>query len=179
MKIIVVCNSKTGFTKRYVDWIAEELNCDVHSYKDFSKTVMETDDIIIFCSRVHAGKIEYLNKIKPYFYNQSKKIFIVVATGATPAAAEDVINKIWANNFTETEIKSIPHFYMQSGLDYEKMGFADRTIMKIVSKFMSGKKDKTDNEAGFEQAIQNSYDISSREYIMPLIRFIKDNFNNG
>ena len=29
MKIIVIYKSKTGFTKRYAEWIAEELKCDI------------------------------------------------------------------------------------------------------------------------------------------------------
>jgi len=63
---------------------------------------------------------------------------------------------------------------MPSGLNYEKMGFIDRIIMKIAVKIMSEKKDKNDNEAGFEQAIQNSHDISSRQSIMPLVDFVRN-----
>jgi len=179
MHFILICNSKTGFTKMYADWIAEELGCTVLPYKKFDKTVTKADNVIVFCSRIHAGKIEYLNVMKSHFYNPASNNFIVVATGATPNAAKDVINKIWDNNFTEVEMKSIPHFYMQSGLDYDKMGLVDRTIMKIASKIMGRKKDKSDNEAGFEQAIQNSYDISSKEFIIPLLEFIKSKYSVG
>ena len=177
MKIIVIYNSKTGFTKRYVDWIAEEIECEIHPYKNFDKINIKPENIIIFCSRIHAGKVEYLDKIKSQFYNPTTKNLIVVATGATPVAAEDVINKIWTNNFTETELESLPHFYMQSGLDYNKMSFIDRTTMKMAARIMNKKKNKDDNEAGFEQAIQSSYDISSKEYVKPLINFIKENIN--
>ena len=62
---------------------------------------------------------------------------------------------------------------MQGGLNYEKMGILGRMIMKILAKILSRKKDKSSDEAGFEQAIGSSYDISSREYIAPLIQFIK------
>ena len=92
--MIIICNSKTGFTKRHADWIGEELNCTVLPYKDFTKTTIKSNDIIIFCSRIHAGKIEYLDKIKPHFNNHLEEHFIVVATRATPAAAVDVVNKI-------------------------------------------------------------------------------------
>lgn len=62
---------------------------------------------------------------------------------------------------------------MQGGFNYEKMGILDRMIMKTLSKILSRKKDKSSDEAGFEQAIGSSYDISSREYIAPLIQFVK------
>jgi menaquinone-dependent protoporphyrinogen IX oxidase len=177
MKIIVICNSKTGFTKRYADWIAEELNCNVLPYNDMPNTVINANDIVIFGSRVHAGKVEHLDKVKSRFGNQHN--LIVFATGGTPASEVTTIEKIWKGNFTDTEMKLIPHFYIQSGVNYEKMGLVDRGIMKIAAGIMSIKKDKSDSEAGFEQAIQNSYDVSSREYIMPLVRFVRNNYNLG
>ncbi len=98
---------------------------------------------------------------------------IIFETGPTPLAAEDVINTIWESNFSNEELKIISHFYMQGGFNYEKMGILDRMIMKTLSKILSRKKDKSSDEAGFEQDIGSSYDISSREYIAPLIQFVK------
>jgi len=172
MEIIIVYNSKTGFTKRYVDWIAEEIKCEVQSYNDFIKTVKKSDKMIIFCSRIHAGKIEYLDKMKLLLNHHSNGKFIVVATGGTPNAANDVVDKIWENNFTQDELKTIPHFYMQAGLNYEKMGMVDWLLMKMAAKIMSRKKKRNDNETGFGLAIQKSHDITSKEYIKPLIEFI-------
>ena len=178
MKTIIVYNGKTGFTKRYADWIAKELKCSILSYKDFTKKVIEENDIIIFGSRVHAGKIEHLKKIKSQFVNKSRQKLIVFACGATPVFEKNTIDKIWANNLSESEIKSIPHFYMQSGLNYERMGFLDRIIMKTVAKLMSKKQNKTSEEAGFTQAVQSSYDISSKEHILPLVNCVKGIINN-
>lgn len=177
MKIYLIYNSKTGFTKKYAEWIAEEIVCNVVPFADMSKIAINADDVIIYGSRIHAGKIEYLDKVKTYFSHHTRQNLIVFATGGTVASAESAIDRIWAENFTQTEIKSIPHFYMQSGIDYQKMGFADRTIMKIVAKLMRRKKDKSEEEKGFEQAIQNSYDHSSKDYIMPLVNFIKNKAN--
>ncbi len=73
---------------------------------------------------------------------------------------------------------SIPHFYMQSGLCYEKMGFFDKTLMKMLSKMLSSKKDKSDSEGGTTIAISKSHDISSKDYIMPLVNYIKNTYND-
>ncbi len=62
---------------------------------------------------------------------------------------------------------------MQSGLNYEKMGIKDRMIMKTLAQILSRKNDKSSDEAGCEQAIRSSYDISSREYITPLVQFMQ------
>ena len=174
MKTIVVYNSKTGFTKRYADWIAEALNCGAQSYKDFADIDIGAYDMIIFGGFIRVGKIAGLKKVKARFDDHSIGKLVVFATGATPAVAEDAVKTIWAGNFTDAELQSIPHFYMPGGLDYGKMGFSDRTVMKMVSKMLSGQKEKTDNEAGFEQALNESHDISSREYIQPLLRYVED-----
>lgn len=49
--------------------------------------------------------------------------------------------------------------------------------MKTLAKFMSRKKDKSNEEAGCSNAINNSYDITSREYIMPLIKFVNEKYS--
>ena len=173
-KIMVCVHSKSGFTKRYADWIAQELGCDVKPYKDFQNTKIEADDIVIFGSRVFAGKVQHLSKVKLRLSNHPTGNLVVFATGATPAAAEDVITGIWNSNLSETERQTIPHFYLQSGLDYEKMGFVDRTLMKMVAKLMSNKKEKSEDEDAFGQAIKESYDISSKDFVMPLVQCVNE-----
>ncbi|TYQ18137.1 UNVERIFIED_CONTAM: menaquinone-dependent protoporphyrinogen IX oxidase [Acetivibrio alkalicellulosi] len=173
MKTIVVYKSKSGFTKRYAEWIAEELKCDIYAYENFTQNSIAKYDLLIYGTRIHAGKVDGLKKIKKLFANDKSFNMIVFATGATPSEAEDVINKTWKANFSEEELKRFPHFYMQSGLNYEKMGLIDRLIMKIFAKILSRKKDKNLDEVGCEQAIGSSYNISSREYILPLVQFVR------
>ena len=56
------------------------------------------------------------------------------------------------------------------------MGFIDRTIMRIVAKLIDKKKNKNETEKGFGKAIKKSYDISSKEYIEPLLKFVRDKY---
>ena len=175
MEIIIYYNSKTGFTKKYASWIADELKCNIFPFTDFAKSAVSNNSIIIFGSRIHAGKIEYLNKVKACF--SDKQNIIIFATGATPLSETSTIEKIWANNFTDYEIKTIPHFYMQSGLNYEKMGFIDQIMMKTLKKIIGIKKNKNKAEKRLEQAIKESHDVSSRENIKPLIDFIRNKYS--
>jgi len=175
MDIILIYNSKTGFTEKYSNWIAEELKCDIKPFKTIKTTDLEKYELVIFGSRIHAGRIENLNSIKKLLNNKIKKL-IVFSTGATPTKVKKPINKIWANNFTEDELKNIPHYYFQSGLNYERMNFLDKMMMNILSYVLSRKKSKDQIESDTELAIQKSHDISSKEYIKPLIEYIKNDF---
>ena len=84
----------------------------------------------------------WTKKTKVLLANNEGVDIIVFASGGTPSAAEDVINKIWKASFSDEELNKIPHFYMQSGLNYGKMGMADRLIMKTLAKMLNRKKDK-------------------------------------
>ncbi|MDB1949419.1 nucleotidyltransferase domain-containing protein [Clostridium tertium] len=153
--------------------MAEELKSDILDYKNLSRSSIAEYDFVIYRSRVHSERIDGIKKIKALFSDNEMSKLIIFETGPTPLAAEDVINTIWESNFSNEELKIISHFYMQGGFNYEKMGILDRMIMKTLSKILSRKKDKSSDEAGFEQDIGSSYDISSREYIAPLIQFVK------
>lgn len=91
-----------------------------------------------------------------------------------PQEAKEEIDKVWSENLSAEELKEVPHFYMPGGLNYEKIGFVDRTLMRIFSKMMERKKDKTASDEECAKAITASYDISSKDYIKPLVKYIKE-----
>ena len=134
---------------------------------------MSKYDTVVYGSRSHAGRIDGYKKAKELFDKSASKSFVVFATGATPNDAEDVIREFWSQNLSDDELGNIPHFYMQSGLCYEKMSFLDKTMMKMVASMLKKKEDKNAQEKGFEQAIATSYDISSKTFIEPLISLLK------
>ncbi len=173
MKTYVIYNGKTGFTESYANWIAEDLKGAAVPFKDSAKTAITADDLVIFGGRVHVGRVENLGKILERFGKSGK--LIVFGVGATPAEAADAVGSIWKNSLGDS-IDVIPHFYMPGGLNYEKMGFLDRKIMKMVAKAVSSEKNKDDLREGFSNAITSSHDISSKEYIKPLIELVKEKY---
>lgn len=173
MKSLIVYKSKTGFTKRYAQWIQESTKFDMQDYDHLDRASLSEYDFIIFGSRVHAGRVDGLTKFKNLVAVCPHIRLAVFATGGTPNEAEDVVNKIWNDSFTQGELRAIPHFYMQSGLDYKTMKTGDRLLMKALAKILAGKKDKDSTEAGCEKAIGSSYDHSSKEYMIPLLEYIR------
>ncbi len=165
---MILYKSKTGFTKRYAEMIAEELNCPTAEWRSATKKAISRYDTIIYGSRVHAGRFDGYSQAKKMFLRSGSKNFILFATGAMPNISEDIIREFWSQNLSAEDLKAFPHFYMQGGLCYEKMGIGDRMMMRAAAAMIKKKKDKTPQDREFEQAIATSYDISSKEYIMPL-----------
>ena len=66
MKVIVTYNSKTGFTQKYAEWIAEDLNCKALSTAEL-KNVSEYD-LVIHGGWIMGGMIsgfENMKKLNP------------------------------------------------------------------------------------------------------------------
>ncbi|MEJ6949634.1 flavodoxin domain-containing protein [Natronospora cellulosivora (SeqCode)] len=169
--ILLVYNSKTGFTKKYVEWINEKISCNTMSFDQITNGDINNYDIIIYGAGMHASRINGLKGFKKKVLNLSNKKIIVFATGGTPYS-EDVFSQIQRDNFSEDELKKIKFFYFQSGLNFEKMGFSDKAIMKTYSWILNMKNNKSEIEEGTSKAITESYDHSNSEYIKPMIDYL-------
>ena len=172
-KIVIVYQSKTGFTEKYAKLAAKETACDLMKLSETTAKRLSASDTVIFGSRAHAGRIDGYGKMRKLLQNVPVSKFALFVTGATPNEAKETVEGFWKQNLSETELAELPHFYLQSGLCYEKMVFWDRLLMKAAAAMIRKKKEKTSEEATFEQAISHSYDISSEEYLSPLVEWIR------
>lgn len=170
-KVLIVYKSATGFTKKYTDWIIEEVACDAITLGDAKKSDIDKYDIIIFGAGIHAGLISGLKKFKKLFDINNKQV-IVFATGASPGS-DDMIQAVIENNLAEYKA-SVRFFYFESGLNYENMGVLSRGMMKMFSKMLNASKNKSDFDKGMSEAIMSSYDNSKKENIEPLVALLKE-----
>ncbi|KAB3525897.1 flavodoxin domain-containing protein [Alkaliphilus serpentinus] len=170
--ILLIYKSKTGFTKKYVDWITEAITCRVIPLDEMNNADMNTYDIIIYGAGIHAGRIQGLKEFKMKVLSLVSKKIVVFVTGGAPYS-EEIFTNIKMNNYSPDELNRFKLFYFQSGLNYEKMGLSDKAMMKIYHKILELKKNRSDIEDGTNKAISGSYDHSSREYIEPLITYLK------
>lgn len=177
MKAIIIYKSQTGFTEKYARWIAEETGLPLISIDEMKNFAPEDYDAVIFGSYIHASKINGLKKIKDLTAGKTK--LLLFATGASPADSKEDVDGMWKENLTDAELAAIPHFYMPAGLNYERMKGPEKLLMKTMAKVVgkaSKKSDPADTDnygAEMAAAIQGSYDISSREFIRPLVECLK------
>lgn len=169
-KTIIVYKSKTGFTRRYAEWIARETGYELLDFKKASLSALAEYDRIVFGSRLFAGTVDGLKKFKETCRGKQLVLF---ATGAMPNAADNTIADIWKKNLSADELSSIPHFYMQAGLNYEKMGLAERCMMKMLSIMLSRMKNPSEADLAMARMIEKSFDASDKKYILPLIEHLK------
>lgn len=131
---VIYC-SKTGFTRKYAEWLAEALGCEAIPYHQAVKTNWTDCDTVIFASWFHAGRIQKLDWFKRL--PLTGKARIVAAVGAMPADAPEVqaaLRSNFADDWAQFRV-----FYLPGGLCYEKMGAADRALMAIFRRMVRQK----------------------------------------
>jgi hypothetical protein len=169
--VLLVYKSNTGFTKKYAQWIQEELNCTTIELKDAHISEVSKYDIIIFGGGIHANKINGIKFIKNNLETFNSKQLIVFATGATPASAVEQVKE-----FEQANIPSganIPFFYFQSGMNYKDMRINEKMVMNCLKFVLSLKKDKNAVEQGTMESISDSHDDSNQIFIKPLIDYVQ------
>lgn len=168
MKIAIIYNSQTGFTKRYAEWIAEETGAACYELADAKKKSMDEYDAIIFGGWACAGGISKLSWFKGNIDKWNGKKLIAFCVGASPIENPE-IEQALRQNFSEEEWEKINVFYCPGGFNYEKMSAPSKLMMKMFIKALKAKKDKTEQEEVMVKMIASSYDISDKKYIKPIL----------
>lgn len=165
MKKLVVFKSSTGFTKKYAEWIAEELKCEAKSIKEVSKQELENVDLVIYGGWIMGNMIMGLDKIR----NTYKGKLIIFAVGSTP-----ISDKIIEGIKEQNKIGETPFYYMEGGFQFEKLGFFKKKMLNMVKKSVAKKENKTEQDIYMEKVLGTSFDNSDKKFIEPLIKYVRN-----
>lgn len=125
MKTVVTYQSKTGFTKKYAEWIAKELSCDLEEMTNMNASQIASYDLVIHGGWIMGGMVNGLEKLKA----MNPKRLMVFGVGFTAKEQAEIPKCIEANKLGDT-----PFYYYEGGMDPKKMGFMGRTMVKMVTK---------------------------------------------
>ena len=170
MKTIVAYKSRSGYTKRYAEWIAKELGCDIKENPELSD-ILGYDTIIygggMYAGGFNGGKLitKNLDKLK------GKKIALF-AVGANPGR-ENEMKIFWDRVLTAEQQKAIGYFYLRGGFDLEKLTAKDKVLMKMLKIRLQSIKKRTEDEQGMLDAYDTPVDFSDKANINPLIEYVK------
>lgn len=176
MKTLVVYWSKTGFVKKYAEWIAEELGADLISGKEIRVEKLKNYDQFVFGGSLYAVGINGADFIKDNIGELEDKKIAVFATGAS-SATEEVIEEVKNKNFTKEEQRYFKFFYLRGGFNYNKLGFKDKVMMGIMKWKLNSKKKKgkklSEDEKGMLEAFDKPVDFTERENIREILEYFR------
>ena len=111
-RTVVVYRSISGFTKKYAEWIAEEVKADLFEAKEIRAEKLCAYDLIIFGGSLHAVGINGSKLLKKNLAQLVDKKIVVFAVGASPPK-EGIVDEILKNNFSDEEQENIKLFYLR------------------------------------------------------------------
>ena len=171
---LVVYSSKSGFTKRYAEWVAEELGCEAIPLSEIESVHVRAAKTIIYGGPIHAGWVIGLKKFLNRKDRQKNQSVFVFAVGLTPSNSAE-IERYRTANLSE-ENRKIPWFYFMGGLDIDKLKGVEKLIMKMMLRAETDSKRKEAMKAGRpieEFSGTPNHDYCNREAIKPLVEAIK------
>lgn len=171
MKTVVIYRSKSGFVKKYAEWIAEELHADIFEASQISIDKLTAYDTVIYGGGLYAVGINGVKLITKNLDRLKGKKVVVFATGASPPG-EDALRDVADRNFTPGQLENLKFFYLRGGFDYGKLTPFDRVLINLLKIRLKKKKDKTPDERGMLAAIDNPVDFTKKENIDALIAYV-------
>ena len=169
MKTIVAYKSKSGYTKTYAEWLAQELGCDIKENAELSDIIGY--DTIIYGGGMYAGGFNGIKLITKNLDKLYEKKIALFAVGSNPGREHDM-QPFWDKVLTAEQQKNIGHFYLRGGFDFSKLTSGDKILMKMLKVRLQKLKERTEDEQGMLDAYDTPVDFRDKDNIKPLIDFV-------
>lgn len=158
--MIIIYESKTGFTKKYADMLAAKTGLKVFQVKELSK--VNPDEEIIFLGWMKAGKIQGLDKLRKY----NVKAVCASGMGQTAEPSTEAV-------ITRNKIEGIPFFYMLGGcFPLNELKGMDKIMMSMFLKMLKSRKDKDEKLIESISMIENGFDGVKEENLQPVLEWL-------
>ena len=169
-KILVIYKSSYGATKKYAQWIAEDLGADIFDVTETKPQMLMDYDIVVYGGGLYAGQI---NGVKLVAENPVKKL-VVFTVGLADPAITDYSGHL-ASNFKPERLGDLAVFHLRGAIELQSMGFSHKAMIAIVKQLVKSK--KPSNMSGEEKAIAElsgeSVDFVDRDSILPIIEYVR------
>ena len=172
MKFLVIYKSKTGFTKKYAEWIAEKLSADLYNYNQINKELFKVYDVVIYGGSLHAVGIEGIKLIKDNLDILNGKKIVVFAVGASPFRKETV-EEVKNQNFTKEQLEQVQFYYLRGGFNYKRLPFFDKVLMRLLQLKLKRKKILTVDEKGMLNAYNKLVDFTLKKNTNEIVCYVR------
>lgn len=171
-RILILYESKTGYTKKYAQWAAEELSADIFPFRECTDEMLNRAELVIYGGGVNGSIINSQKKFERKLRKYPDKTVVYFAAGIRPAT-ERTNELILKNNFGTQEVT---FFYFRGGLQYEKTSPGDKTLIRIYCAMMKRRRELHEEDREVLKLMCQDGDYSSRDQIQPLVTAVREMF---
>lgn len=173
---VVVYKSRYGSTKKYAQWISEEIKADLFDKSKIDISKLKEYDTIIYGGGLYASGISGVSIIINNYEKLKDKRLVVFTVGLGSTDREEVFIPIIEKNFSKEMLEKIKFFHLRGGIDYKKLGLVHRSMMAML-KLVICRKDPnelSDEDKEFLDTYGRQVDFADKKTIVPLLLFLKD-----
>ena len=174
MSTIVVYKSKYGATKKYAEWIAEELKCKMIENKNLKIENLLEYDTIIYGGGLYAEVIDGVTLITRNLDKLEGKKLVVFSTGITPLKYSEYYDKLVVDkNFKQEMLNKIKIYNFMGKMIIDELSAVHRAALKTLKQIMSAKKNPNEMEKLLIELCETSGDFTDKSAIKDLIEYTK------
>ncbi|HOQ15888.1 MAG TPA: flavodoxin domain-containing protein [Defluviitaleaceae bacterium] len=173
-KIAVVYKSKYGSSKKYAEWIADELKAELFEHSKIKKDDLLKYDTIIYGGGLYAGSISGISLITKNFDKLKDKNLIVFTVGTAQTDNTEVFKPIIEKNCSEEVRRAVKFFHFRGSMDYKNMTLTHKMMMKMLKLVLEKKKEEglSKEDKLFLETFGQKVDFIDKAYISPLIEYV-------
>ena len=177
-KTAVVYASKYGTTKRYAEWIAQALSCDIFEQGAIKAGRLKAYEVVIYGGGLYAGGVRGINLIRKNFDPADGRRWILFTCGlADPGDPDNAahIREGLGKALEPRILRELQVFHLRGGIDYARLGVVHKAMMAMLHKTLSGK----DRAALREEDRQmldtygTAVDFTDRAAIEPILSYVR------
>lgn len=175
---VVVFQSTYGSTKKYAQWIAEELSCALLERKNAKMADLQTYDTIIYGGGLYAGGVSGIDLLtKNFDLLVNKKLILFTCGLADPSDSSntDSIKEGLKKVLSPAMQKKIKLFHLRGGINYSELGIVHKSMMAMLHKSMMKKDSVTLNSE--EKEMLDTYgkvvDFTDKATIAPILDYVR------
>jgi menaquinone-dependent protoporphyrinogen IX oxidase len=178
MKTLVIYNSEYGHTKKYAEWLTEELNAEICNGKHLKKSMFDDYAAIVFGGSLYAGRNKAALLLVKHFEQIKNKKVALFTVGMFDTSNEEIcmgINKELDKVIPFTIREKITVFHVRGGIDCQSLNFPHKLMMKFAHALISKKSEEklTDSDKDFLSIYGRKMDFSDKKMLEPVIQFIQ------
>jgi hypothetical protein len=166
-------------TRRYAEWIADELGADLMERKDVSPSKLAGYDIVVYGGGLYASGILGADLVAK---NHTNRLVMFTVGLADPQTTD--YSAILEKNFPDGSNQPDKVFHLRGGIDYKKLNLVHRGLMAMLKS--AGEKkpesERTEETKEILRTYGGTVDFTDKRTISPLVSFVhevanKDNLN--
>lgn len=178
MKTIVVYSSKYGSTRRYAEWIAQDLGADLTDVSQLTSAQLGKYDTVVFGGGLYAGGLSGAKGFTRHAAVLAGKRLILFTVGLSDPAQAETIEKIRAGlcKCLPADVLNVAQlFFLRGSIDYTRLNFVHRMMMGMMDKILRKKaeSERSESDKALIQSYGKTIDFTDRQSIAPIVAAVR------